>query len=204
MHGLKQHIRVERSFCRDGRGRPQGASDDEKGRAKTVSPRSSSRAERAGDSRGGPSSRARRRPRAQAGRETLCVCRMPQAAWDGQNRLSAGRILHSDSDARVCARVPRRLRRTPPATYVPASTVSVTVKPSLHTFRCVSVTMASMPWRVNSSLQRRVSKWAIEIYGAGRVCVMSALVGGGRSRRCAPLVRTHIAPRVHTNKRTKL
>ena len=41
------------------------------------------------------------------------------------------------------------------AVRVPASTVSATVNPSLHTLRCVSVTMSSMPWRVNSSLRGR-------------------------------------------------
>lgn len=36
--------------------------------------------------------------------------------------------------------------------YIPASTVSSMVKPSLQTFRWVRVTISSMPWRVNSSL----------------------------------------------------
>lgn len=36
--------------------------------------------------------------------------------------------------------------------YEPESTLLSTVKPSLHTFWCVSVTVFDIPWRVNSSL----------------------------------------------------
>lgn len=45
--------------------------------------------------------------------------------------------------------MPERMYR-----HVPASTVSATVNPSLHTFLWVRVTMSSMPWRLNSSLER--------------------------------------------------
>ena len=41
--------------------------------------------------------------------------------------------------------------------YVPASAASVTVKPSLQTFRCVRVTISSIPCCVNSSLHGRRS-----------------------------------------------